>query len=781
MAPNSSKSLEVLRFGDDFELDLRAYELRRSGRPLRLERIPMELLLLLIERRGDLVTRDQIIERIWGKDAFLDTESGINAAIRKIRQVLRDNPEQPRFVQTVTGRGYRFIAPMVEPVIAARKLSEEASPPAARPRWTWIILGTAILLATIGLYAARTWSRPGVSKLTERDTIVLADFVNTTTDPVFDDALKQALTVVLTQSPFLNVASDVQVSEMLHRMGRSPKDPLTGEVAREVCLRMGGKAILIGSISSLGSHYVVGLQALSCSGGAMLATSQAEVANKESVLKALGGVTSQVRSKVGESLSSLEKYDFPVDTTTQSLEALKAFSVGQKAQRDSGEGDAIPFLRHAIQLDPDFALAYAVLGRAYENVGEDGEAVRNFTQAFQLRERLSEREKYHITTLYHEIVTGDLEKAKEAGELWTRTYPRDGYAREKLATVYADLGETEKSYTQAQEALRLDPDSTINVFNMVVGATTRNSLDDAARILQTAQSRGLDGAVIHESMYALAFLRGDSAEMDRQVTWTTGKAGAEDLLLAQHSDTEAYYGRMHKARELSLRAVESARREQAEEIAATCEIVATLREIEIGNVSIAGQGIWSAMSSVPSRDVKILAALALARSGNAARARALVKELESENQANTLVRFYWVPAINASLELRVGNSQGALSQLRVASRYELSETSSLSNLSNMYPAYIRGQAYLLAHNGSAAAAEFKKLLDHRGIVQNSILGALSLLQLARAEVMVGDMDGARKQYSDFLSLWKDADPDVPILKQAQAEYAKLQPVAKDRT
>jgi tetratricopeptide (TPR) repeat protein len=727
------------------------------------------------------LTRDQIIERIWGKDAFLDTESGINAAIRKIRQVLKDDPEQPRFVQTVTGRGYRFIAPMVEPLVAAQVVIEEPSPPAARPMWTWAILGMAVLLVAIGLYVARTWSHSSDPRLTEKDTIVLADFVNTTGDPVFDDALKQALTVVLIQSPFLNVASDVQVSEMLRRMGRLPKDPLTAEVAREVCLRMGGKAILVGSISSLGSHYVVGLQALGCAGGEMLATSQGEAANKESVLKVLGGVTSQVRGKVGESLSSLEKYDFPGDTTTQSLEALKAFSMGRRAQRDSGEGDAIPFLRHAIHLDPDFALAYAVLGRAYENVGEDGEAVRNFTQAYQLRERLSEREKYHITTLYHEIVTGDLEKAKEAGELWTRTYPRDGYAREKLASVYADLGETEEAYTQAQEALRLDPDSTINVFNMVVGATSRNRLDEAARILQTAQSRGLDGAVIHESMYALAFLRGDSAEMDRQVAWTAGKAGAEDLLLAQHADTEAYYGRIRKARELSVRAVESARREEAKEIAATCEIVAALREIEIGSVSTAGQGVRSALSLVPTRDVKVLAALALARSGDPARAQALLKELESKNPSNTLVRFYWVPAINASLELHAGNPKGALSQLRVATRYELSENMSVSNLSNLYPAYIRGQAYLLADNGSAAAAEFKKLLDHRGIVQNSILGALSLLQLARAEVMVGDVDGARKQYADFLSLWKDADPDIPILKQAKAEYAKLQSAAKART
>jgi len=373
--------------------------------------------------------------------------------------------------------------------------------------------------------------------------------------------------------------------------------------------------------------------------------------------------------------------------------------------------------------------------------------------------------------LYHETVTGDMERAKETGDLWTQAYPRDGVAREKLATVYAELGENEKANMQAQEALRLDPESTINVFNAVVGAASLNRMDEAQRTLETAQARGLDGPVIHESIYPLAFLRGDSAEMERQVAWAAGNGDA--ILFSQHSDTEAYYGRLRKARELFKRAVESATRDETKETAAICEIAAALREMETGNLSLARQGVRAALSLAPSRDVKVLAALVLAKSGDAARAKALTRELENKNPFNTLIKLYWLPTVKASLELDAGNPQAALSLLQIAAPYELSQTSNVSNVTNMYPAYIRGQAYLLAHNGSAAAAEFKKLLDHRGIVQNSILGALSQLQLARARVMMGDMDGARKQYGDFLSLWKDADPDIPILKQAKAEFARL--------
>jgi eukaryotic-like serine/threonine-protein kinase len=766
---------ESLRLGEDLELDLRSYQLRRSGRVLKLERIPTEVLLLLVERRGQLVTREQIVEKVWGKGVFLDTDNSINGAIRKIRQVLKDDPEEPRFVQTVTGRGYRFIATVVEAMPSARPVREgpvEVPAPAARRKWTWVGLSAVVLLVLVGLSVALIRSR-AVRTLTERDMIVLADFTNKTGDPVFDDALKQALSVVLTQSPFLKVASDVQVGEMLRRMDHAPNDALTRDLAREVCVRMGGKAILVGSISSLGSHYVVGLQALGCASGEMLASGQAEAASKENVLRALNGVISQVRGKVGESLASLQKYDFPADTTTKSLEALKAFSMGQKALRESGESEAIPFFRQAVQLDPDFALAYTTLGRAYEDLGEDGEAVEDFTKAYNLRERLSEREKYYITTLYFETVTGDLERAKQAGELWIQAYPRDGVAREKLGTVYADLGENENANTQCQEALRLDPDSTINVSNAIAGFASLDRIDEAQRILDAARARGLDGPVIHENAYSLAFSRNDRAEMERQTAWADEQGDEEFALFADQADTAAYQGQLRKAQELSKRAVESALRSDAKETAALFLIDDALREMETGNLLLARRSVRASQSLSSSRNVKVGAALAMARIGDSAPAETLARTLEKENPSNTLIKFYWLPTLRASLELRSRNPQAALSLLQMAAPYDSGQVSAMLNAFNMYPAYVRGEAYLEMHDGSEAATEFRNLLDHRGIVQNSVLGALSMLQLARAEVLTGDVVSARKQYGDFLSLWKDADPDLPILKQAKAEYARL--------
>ncbi len=775
------------RFGP-YELRTRTRELYKQGTKLKLRPQPFQVLNALVERAGDVVTRDELRQLLWPKETFVDFEHGLNTSIRDLRAVLNDTANDPRYIETLPKLGYRIMVAVEvsEPPVSGKDsglVERDAEPvrlpmppkvpaaPGLRTRWKVIApVAAALVLLAIGGW----WlSSRKAHALTDRDTIVLADFTNTTGDPMFDDALKQALSVELTQSPFLNIASDLKVSEMLRRMGRSPNDPLTLEVAREVCLRLGGKAILAGSISSLGSHYIIGLQVLGCASGDMLAASHFEAVNKESVLKAVNGVASQVRGKVGESLSSLEKYDFPVDATTKSLEALKAFSMGLRALRERGEGEAIPFFRDAIQLDPEFALAHVTLGRAYEDVGEDNEAVAHLTKAFELRDRLSEREKYYITALFNETVTGDMERAKETGELWTHAYPRDGVAREKLATLYNELGEVEKANLQAQEALKLDPDSTINVFNAVVGAAALNHLDEARRILEAAQARGLNGPVIHDAKYLLAFLYGDRAEMERQVAWAADQGDTEYLLFSQQSDTEAYYGEMRKARDLSRRAVESATRQKAKETAALCEIAAALRELEVGNASLVKQGVLSALTLLPSRAVNVLAALALARSGDTAHAKALIIELESKNPSNTLIKSYWLPTLEASLEVHAGNPQTAISLLQGAAPYELGEASFVSNLTNMYPAYVRGQAYLLAHNGSAAATEFKKLLGHSGVVQNSILGALSRLQLARAEVMMGDLDSGRKQYSDFLTLWKDADPDIPMLIAAKAEYAKL--------
>jgi eukaryotic-like serine/threonine-protein kinase len=794
------------RFGEDFELDQRAYELRSAGTPLKLKPIPMELLLLLVERHGQLVTRRQIVERIWGEGVVLDTDNSINGAISKIRQVLRDDSERPRFVQTVPSRGYRFIAPVEtsapedesganvekqlegpgripsQATLLTREIQElpetGGEEPWARSRQSWkrygwkIAAGVVAIGASVWLGSVPNSRARQAQQLTDKDTIVIADFANNTEDAIFDETLKQALSVQVTQSPFLNVASDLKINEILRRMGRAPDTRLTGEVAREVCLRTGGKAVLAGAISRLGSHYVVSVEALGCASGDMLGAAQMEAPNKESVLKALDGAASQVRGKVGESVASLEKYDFPVDTTTKSLEALKAFSLGSKALRERGEGEAIPFFRQAVRIDPEFALAYATLGRAYEDVGEDQEAGEDFGKAYNLRDRLSERERYYVTTVYHEIVTGDMAQAKDTGELWVRTYPRDGIAREKLGTIYGELGQNEKADQQFEEALRLDPDSTINIFNAVMIDTVLNRMEEAERMLRAGQARGADGAPIHQSAYSLAFLRNDRKEMEWQAGWGAGKANTEEQLLSQHSDTSAYYGRLREAREISRRAIEAGTRDHAKETAAQCEVIAALREVEAGEAASTASAVRQALALSPTRNVKELAALALARSGNTAEAQGLIHELEDTYPSNTLIQFFWLPTAKAALELKAGNAEGAVAELQKATPYELGQGSNLSNISNMYPVYVRGLAYLSAGNGKAAAGEFKRIVDNPGIVQNNILGSLARLQLGRAEAAMGDVVSARKHYGEFLAMWQEADANAPLLKAAQSEYAR---------
>jgi tetratricopeptide (TPR) repeat protein len=616
-------------------------------------------------------------------------------------------------------------------------------------------------------------SRSG-TKLTEKDTVVLADFTNTTGDAVFDDTLKQALSVELAQSPFLNILSDRKVGETLRLMGRSPNDHVTQEVARELCLRTGSKAILAGSISSLGSQYVIGLEAVGCSSGDILAKEQAEATNKESVLKALDSAASNLRTKLGESLASVQKFDVPIEATTASLEALKTFSMGITTGRTKGDAEAIPFYKRAIELDPNFAVAYSALGNAYGNLGQASLAAENTKKAYELRDHVSEREKYRISAFYYERVTGELEQASRAYEVWAQSYPRDAGAHSNLGNIYLILGQYDKAVSETQESLRLEPNSTVNYSNLGQVFLALNRQDDAKATFEQALTRKLDSGYVRLEMYCLAFLRGDSAKMQQQVEWAAGKPGDEDVLLSAQSDTEAYYGRLTKARDFSRRAVDSAVRADSKETAALWQVNAALREAEFGNATAAKQDVTAALTLAPGRDVKVLAALASARVGDTARAKMIVEELEKSNPSNTVLKVFWLPALNAAIELTGGNSAQALVFLEAAAPYELGEPPPTEQLGTMYPAYLRGQAYLLAHNGTAAATEFQKFLDHRGITLNFPLGALAHLGLARAYALSGDTAKSRAAYQDFFALWKDADPGIPILKEAKAEYAKQQ-------
>ena len=641
-----------------------------------------------------------------------------------------------------------------------------------------VLVPAVVLVAALiasGLYLRSRSATPVTTgaPLTEKDTIVLADFTNTTSDPVFDGTLKQALAVDLEQSPFLNILSDRKVGETLRLMGRAPSDHVTPDVAKELCVRTGSKAILTGSVSSLGSQYVIGLEAVACGSGDTLSKEQAEASSKENVVKALGTAASALRARLGESLASVQKFNVPIEATTSSLEALKTFSMGVTTQGQKGDAEAIPFLRRAIELDPNFAVAYAVLGVTYANLSEPSLSAESLKKAYAMRDRVSEKERLRIAAYYYAFVTGELEKEAQTYQLWIQSYPRDNIPHGNLGSNFEALGQYEKARTETQEGLRLEPNSVVGYQNLGTIFLALNRPDDTKAIIDQALSRNLDSGNLRVTMYDLAFLRGDAAQMVQQLAWGAGKPGVEDLLLSAQSDTEAYYGRLTKARDYSRRAVDSAVRADSKETAALWQVNAAVREAEFGNVAAAKQDVGAALALAPGRDVKVLSALALARVGDVARAKAMVEQLENSDPLNTVLKLYWLPTLKAAIELHGGNSAQALLSVEAAAPYELGGPPPIQE-GTLYPAYLRGEAYLAAHNSGAAATEFQKFIDHRGIVINFPLGALAHLGLARAYALSGDTAKAKTAYQDFLTLWKEADPDIPILKEAKAEYAKLQ-------
>jgi serine/threonine protein kinase/tetratricopeptide (TPR) repeat protein len=638
-----------------------------------------------------------------------------------------------------------------------------------------IMVPAAVVLAALLAGAVLYWrsrpanSEPQTTTLTEKDTVVLADFDNKTGDTVFDDALKQALAVQLGQSPFLNILSERKVEETLRLMGRPSTEKIGPDVARELCVRTGSKAIVLGSISNLGGQYVIGLNTVGCSSGDTLATEQEQANAKQDVLKALGTAAAALRTKLGESLATVQKFDVPVEATTPSLEALKAYSMGITTGRTKGDAEAIPFMKRAVELDPNFAMAYVGLGVEYANLGQASLAAQYARKAYDLRDRVSDRERYRISAFYFQYVTGEVEKATEAYELWAKTYPRDMVPHTNLGTIYSSLGQYDKAAAETEESQRLEPHLT-GFGNLAGIYMSLNRYEDAQAILQQAQARKLDGLVLRSDAYGLAFLRGDTGEMEKDVGWGAGRPGEEDPMLSMQSDTEAYYGRLNRARDFSRRAVDAAVRADSKEAGAIWQANGALREAEFGNAAAAKQKVEAALALAPGRDVKILAAMTLARAGDTSRAKKIVDELEKSDSTNTMLKLYWFPTIQSALELSGGDASKALISLEAAAPYDLGGPAPISGL---YPVYMRGLAYLGAHNGAGAAAEFQKMLAHRGIVLNLPLGALAYLQLGRAYAMSGDTAKAKAAYQDFFNVWKDADPDLPILKEAKAEYAKL--------
>jgi eukaryotic-like serine/threonine-protein kinase len=788
--------------------------LLRGADPIPLSPKDFDLLLVLVQHRGEVVVKEELMERVW-RDTVVE-EGNLNRHISTLRKTLGESPNDHEYIVTVPGRGYRFVAEVSEnwresPHLSAQEEDQiglppgdenslgsnmpkahlsalrTPSPPVSRPEvWgstrrvrsglTWLAGGTVISLAVISLAAGAlllsTRSRP---VLTNTDYVLISDFVNTTSDPVFDDTLKQAVSVQLSQSPYLNILSEARIRTALQLMTKPPDTKLSPEVAREVCQRTESKAYIAGSIASLGSQYVVGLNSVNCQTGERLAQEQAVADDKEHVLKALGGAATKLRAKLGESLNTVQRYDVPLpQATTPSLEALKAYSMGDIARDRKGDAAAIPFFQHAVEIDPQFALAYDALGITFSNLDEPGLAAENITKAYEMRQRASEREKFQIIANYSQIVTGELEKANQICELWAQAYPHDVYPHNLLGVNYEFLGQYEKAIAEMQEAVQRNPDGVILRSNLMDDYVALNRLDEVEITFRQALARNLDHPYLHADMYGVAFLRGKAAEMDRQIAWSMGVQGGEDLLLSAASDTKAFYGNLVKAREYSRRAVAAALRNNQKETAAEWQMNEALREAEFGNFELARQQTTQALSKASSRDIKILAALTLARGGDFSGARTMADDLAKLFPLNTVINGYWLPTIRAAIEINQGAPAKAIERLAPAVLYESGYPNPQVEVGRfLYPVFLRGQAYLRMQQGNAAAAEFQKILNAPGLILNCPLGALARLGLARASALRGDLSKARSGYQDFFALWKDGDSEIPILRQARAEYSNL--------
>jgi tetratricopeptide (TPR) repeat protein len=678
----------------------------------------------------------------------------------------------------------------VAPTPSSSAVRVADAPVAGRKLWKILVPAAVILVAVAMAGAFYFRSRQTAHRLTDKDTIVLADFANSTGDPVFDDTLKTALSVSLNQSPFLNVLPENKVAATLKLMTRPRDTKLTRDVAREVCQRADSKAYIAGSIASLGNEYVLGLKAMNCQSGDPLAEQQVTAASKEKVLDALGEAASKLRGELGESLATVQKFDVPLaEATTSSLEALKAFTLARKAVNEKGAAAALLYAQRAIELDPNFAMGYEVVGNEYASLGELGRASDYFAKAFQLREHASEREKLSIAANYYQNATGELDKAAQTYQEEIESYPRYFAAYGNLGNVYGAQGQYEKAVEVTKKSVRLAPERLAAYESLANHTLALQRFDETRQAIHDGQGQRLDNFILHNALYALAFLGADSAAMAEEQQWFAGKP-EENFGLSLASDTDAYAGRLGKARELTKRAVDSAIRADSKENGAIWQAIAAQREAAFGYAAEARQSAAEALKLVPnSQGVEVEAALAFAIAGDTAKAESLAQDLGKRFPLDTQVQSLWLPAIQAQLALNKKNPASALTALRAAtSRVELGTVSFVCNISCLYPTYVRGEAYLAAGQGKDAAAEFQKIIDHSGIVWNCWTGALAHLGVARANALQSrtlqaqgqgaEADLARTRalaaYKDFLTLWKDADPDIRILKQAKTEYAKLQ-------
>jgi len=789
-----------------YRMDLRKRLVFRNSEPIPFSPKDFDLLLALVEQAGEVLVKEQLMQRVW-PDTIVE-EGNLNRHISTLRKTLGESPGEHEYIVTVPGRGYRFVAAVRDvsaengqapehsagrggarvPDISAREraadvpragLSAVAGPSPTsvvrrRPLRLWVAI-VVVLIAAVGVAGARLLVLRSKPILKSSDHILIGDFENDTGDSVFDDTLKQGVSVQLGQSPYVNILSDERVRATLRLMTRPPDTRLIPEVAREVCQRAEGKLYITGALAKLGKEYVLGVKAVDCATGDTLAQQQVSAKSKEQVLEALDRTSRQVRRTLGESLSTLQKYATPLEqATTPSLQALNAFTQGNLIRDRKGESAAIPFFQRAVELDPQFALAYDALGLTYSNLDEPGLASENITKAYALRERTSELERLQIAANYSQIVTGELEKVNQVSALWAQTYPNDPYPHNLVGVNFEFLGQYDKAIAEVLEAIRLHPDGVVLRSDLMEDYIALNQLEQAKATFRSALDRKLDHAYLHANRYGVAFLELDQAEMDRQVGWAKGQPGAEDLLYSLDSDTMALRGNLARARELSQWATDSALHNGQKETAALWQMNAALREAEFGNFDRSRRQIRAALALAPSRDVRILGALGLARIGDVQPAGSLANDLAKDFPGNTVVNHYWLPVIRAAIDIAQKKPGKAVETLQVTMPYDFAYPNPQVGVGRLlYPPYLRGEAFLRLGQADKAIREYQKFLDNPSVVVNCPLGSLARLQLARAYGAMGDKEKARLAYSDVFKVWKDSGGGLALLLQARKEYAKI--------
>jgi DNA-binding winged helix-turn-helix (wHTH) protein/tetratricopeptide (TPR) repeat protein len=774
--------------------------LLRENHPVAISPKVFETLLILVRRSREVVSKEDLMKSLW-PDAFVE-EANLSQNIFMLRKALGNTPGDRHYIVTLPGKGYRFTEQVRtvtqdgdDVVIASRFRTEmvveqaPSIPSESLPAFPGSInrreklkyfspIGSVLaILAVLVVGTVFFLHRRHPVVLGGKSSVLIADFVNTTGDAVFDGTLRQGLAVQLEQSPVLSLLSEDRVQQTLQLMGQPATARLTPEIARQICERTAGAAVLQGSISSLGSRYVVGLRATGCRSGDTLAEEQVQSARKEDVLNALSEIATSFRSRVGESLATLQKYDTPLaEATTPSLEALKAYSMAWQVHLPKGEEASMPFFKKAIAIDPKFAMAYASLGLMYRATGESALATENIRHAYQLRDRASDHERFFITAYYDGRATGNQEKAQKTCEAWAQAYPQAFMPHAMLSGfIYTATGRYQQAAEEAEKAIQLSPDAAIGYVQLGYAGVYLDRVAQSEEALRRASERKIEDPFLSMLRFDLAFLKDDPAEMEKQMALAQGKFGKADWIFDREAFVLANSGHLREARKMSQHATDFAQEAGHQERAALFEIRAALWEAFLGNASAAKENAKAALELARNREVQYGAAVALALSGESIQALILANDLQRNFPEDTAIRFNYMPTVSALVALNHGENARAKDLLQTAVPNELGQPRSAVNgfFGALYPVFVRGQAYLAARQGAEAAMEFQKILDHRGSVIGDPVQTLARLQLGRAYLQSGDKARAKIAYQDFLTLWKDADSEIPILRQAKAEYATL--------